>query len=350
VLPLAQSAVPTALGTASVTLKVNQCVHELTLEPRVTLLDALRDHLGLVGTKKGCDRGQCGACTVLVNGRRINSCIALAVMHSNDDIITVEGLANKNGGRCIISPMRAADLDGALRLVAQPGAQFIAGGTNLLDLMKGGVAAPDRLIDITQITALAQMHELPTGGIRLGALMKNSDAAQQPLIRDRFPLVSQALLSGASPQVRNMATVGGNILQRTRCSYFYDTAFESCNKRKPGSGCEALHGFNRYHAVLGGSESCIAVNPSDMSAGSLADVRTCWRPTSNIATFLGVGRAERRVHVPGKPTSGERASAHDRGGPHHRRVRHSRSGHGHLHGDDTDRGRCAGISDGPGHV
>jgi xanthine dehydrogenase YagS FAD-binding subunit len=165
---------------------------------------------------------------------------------------------------------RAADLDGALRLVAQPGAQFIAGGTNLLDLMKGGVAAPDRLIDITRITALARMHELPTGGIRLGALMKNSDAAQQPLIRDRFPLLSQALLSGASPQLRNMATVGGNILQRTRCSYFYDTAFESCNKRKPGSGCEALQGFNRYHAVLGGSESCIAVNPSDMSVALVA--------------------------------------------------------------------------------
>jgi xanthine dehydrogenase YagS FAD-binding subunit len=165
---------------------------------------------------------------------------------------------------------RAADLDGALRLVAQQGAQFIAGGTNLLDLMKGGVAAPDRLIDITQISALAQLHELPTGGVRLGALMRNSDAAQHPLIRERFPLLSQALLSGASPQLRNMATMGGNILQRTRCSYFYDTAFESCNKRKPGSGCEALQGFNRNHAVLGGSESCIAVNPSDLSVALVA--------------------------------------------------------------------------------
>jgi xanthine dehydrogenase YagS FAD-binding subunit len=165
---------------------------------------------------------------------------------------------------------RAADVDGALRLVAQPGAQFLAGGTNLLDLMKGGVAVPDRLIDITQITALAQMHELPTGGIRLGALMKNSDAAQQSVIRERFPLLSQALLSGASPQLRNMATLGGNLLQRTRCSYFYDTAFASCNKRTPGSGCEALQGFNRYHAVLGGSESCIAVSPSDMSVALVA--------------------------------------------------------------------------------
>jgi xanthine dehydrogenase YagT iron-sulfur-binding subunit len=105
--PLAQSAAPTAPGTASVTLKVNQRVHELTLEPRVTLLDALREHLGLVGTKKGCDRGQCGACTVLVNGRRINACMALAVMHSNDDIITIEGLADKNGG---LHPVQAAFL------------------------------------------------------------------------------------------------------------------------------------------------------------------------------------------------------------------------------------------------
>jgi xanthine dehydrogenase YagT iron-sulfur-binding subunit len=113
VLPLAPSAAstapgtPTALGTASVTLKVNQRVHELTLEPRVTLLDALRDHLGLLGTKKGCDRGQCGACTVLVNGRRINACLAIAVMHSNDDIITVEGLADRNGG---LHPVQAAFL------------------------------------------------------------------------------------------------------------------------------------------------------------------------------------------------------------------------------------------------
>jgi xanthine dehydrogenase YagS FAD-binding subunit len=165
---------------------------------------------------------------------------------------------------------RAADIDGALRLVAQPGAQFIAGGTNLLDLMKEGVGVPDRLIDITQITALAQIHELPTGGVRVGALTRNSEAAQQPLIRDRFPLLSQALLSGASPQLRNMATVGGNILQRTRCSYFFDATVANCNKRNSGSGCAALQGFNRYHAVLGASESCIAVYPSDMSVALVA--------------------------------------------------------------------------------
>lgn len=165
---------------------------------------------------------------------------------------------------------RAADLGGALRLVDQPGSQVIAGGTNLLDLMKGGAARPDRLIDITQLTALTQIHELPSGWVRVGALATNSDTALHPLVRERFPLLSQALLSGASPQLRNMATVGGNILQRTRCDYFYDTGFEQCNKRHPGSGCAALHGFNRYHAILGASDSCIATHPSDMSVALVA--------------------------------------------------------------------------------
>jgi len=165
---------------------------------------------------------------------------------------------------------RPADIGAALRLVSQPGAQFIAGGTNLLDLMKGGIANPDRLVDITQLAALEQIHELPGGGLRVGALATNSDTAQHPLIRERLPLLSQALLSGASPQLRNMATVGGNILQRTRCDYFYDTGFDACNKRRPGSGCAAIDGFNRYHAILGASESCIAVHPSDMSVALVA--------------------------------------------------------------------------------
>ncbi len=165
---------------------------------------------------------------------------------------------------------RAADIEGALRLVAQPGAQFIAGGTNLVDLMKGGIANPDRLVDITQIAALAQIHELPSGGVRIGALATNSDTAGHSLIRERYPLLAQALLSGASPQLRNMATVGGNILQRTRCGYFYDPAFGECNKRQPGSGCAALHGFNRNHAILGASDSCIATHPSDMCVALVA--------------------------------------------------------------------------------
>ena len=162
------------------------------------------------------------------------------------------------------SYVRAADIDGALRLAAQPGAAFVAGGTNLVDLIKGGVAQPLVLVDITRITALGQIQETAQGGVRIGALAPNSDLALHPLIVSRYPLLSQALLSGASAQLRNMATVGGNLLQRTRCYYFYDAGFEQCNKRRPGSGCGARDGYNRIHAVLGGSEQCIAVNPSDM--------------------------------------------------------------------------------------
>jgi xanthine dehydrogenase YagS FAD-binding subunit len=165
---------------------------------------------------------------------------------------------------------RAGDINGALRLAASPGAQFIAGGTNLVDLMKGGVVNPSRLIDITRIAGLAQILELPSGGIRIGALATNSAAANHPLIKSRYPLLSQALLSGASPQLRNMATVGGNLLQRTRCGYFYDTAFEQCNKRRPGSGCAAIGGLNRNHAIFGASEHCIATHPSDMSVALVA--------------------------------------------------------------------------------
>ena len=164
---------------------------------------------------------------------------------------------------------RPANIADALRLAAQPGAKFIGGGTNLLDLVKGGVEQPLKLIDITHL-ALADIVELPDGGVRIGALARNSDTANHPLIRQRYPLLTQALLSGASPQLRNMATVGGNLMQRTRCYYFYDTAFDMCNKRIPGSGCAAKAGQNRIHAILGASEQCIAVNPSDMSVALAA--------------------------------------------------------------------------------
>lgn len=139
--------------------------------------------------------------------------------------------------------------------------KFIAGGTNLLDLMKEGVEQPDCLIDITRIQ-LAQIQST-SKGVRIGALAKNSDTANHPLIRTRYPLLSQALLAGASPQLRNMASVGGNLLQRTRCYYFYDTS-APCNKRQPGSGCAAIEGYNRIHAILGTSDQCIATHPSDM--------------------------------------------------------------------------------------
>jgi xanthine dehydrogenase YagS FAD-binding subunit len=169
-----------------------------------------------------------------------------------------------------ISYERVGDVASAVRAAQQPGAVFIGGGTNLLDLMKGGVSRPVRLIDITHIGGLDTVASLPDGGIRIGALARNSDTANHALVREQYPLLSQALLAGASAQLRNMATVGGNLLQRTRCGYFYDTAFTQCNKRVPGSGCAALEGRNRSHAILGASPQCIAVNPSDMSVALAA--------------------------------------------------------------------------------
>lgn len=167
------------------------------------------------------------------------------------------------------SYVRAADVEAALREGGAAGSRYLGAGTNLLDLMKGGVEQAQRLVDITRLP-LAAIEALPEGGLRLGACATNSDAANHPLVRTRYPLLSQALLAGASPQLRNMATVGGNLLQRTRCGYFYDTAFSACNKRNPGSGCAALEGFNRMHAILGASEQCIAVHPSDMAVALAA--------------------------------------------------------------------------------
>lgn len=158
--------------------------------------------------------------------------------------------------------VRAINQGTAIQTVASDReAKFIAGGTNLIDLMKEGVELPDRLVDITRLE-LAKIEARPNG-LRIGALARNSDAANHPLIRERYPLLSQALLAGASPQLRNMATTGGNLMQRTRCYYFYDTAMP-CNKRQPGSGCAAIEGFNRIHAILGTSDKCIATHPSDM--------------------------------------------------------------------------------------
>jgi xanthine dehydrogenase YagS FAD-binding subunit len=139
---------------------------------------------------------------------------------------------------------------------------FLAGGTNLLDLMKEDVARPGELVDISRLS-LTQIKTAKEGGISLGALAKNTDTANHPLVRQQFPLLSQAILAGASGQIRNMATNGGNLMQRTRCAYFYDVAMP-CNKREPGAGCGALEGINRMHAIFGWSEKCIAVMPSDM--------------------------------------------------------------------------------------
>ena len=181
---------------------------------------------------------------------------------------------------------RANDVSDAVRqIAADPTAKFIAGGTNLLDLMKEDVERPTRLIDISRLP-LKTVEETSDGGLRIGALVPNSDLAWHPKVEQRYPLLSSAILAGASAQLRNMASTGGNLLQRTRCYYFYDTV-TPCNKREPGSGCSAIHGINRMHAILGTSEACIATHPSDMC--------------------VALAALEAKVHVAGP--SGERVIA-----------------------------------------
>ena len=163
---------------------------------------------------------------------------------------------------------RATDVAGATRAVsANNDARFLGGGTNLLDLMREGVENPSELVDIARLN-LTQIRSV-SGGVSIGALAKNTDTANHPLVRQNYPMLTQAILAGASPQIRNMATNGGNLLQRTRCPYFYDVSMP-CNKRQPGSGCGALEGINRNHAVFGWSDKCIAVHPSDMCVALLA--------------------------------------------------------------------------------
>jgi xanthine dehydrogenase YagS FAD-binding subunit len=181
---------------------------------------------------------------------------------------------------------RANDVSDAVRqIAADPTAKFIAGGTNLLDLMKEDVERPTRLIDISRLP-LKTVEETADGGLRIGALVPNSDLAYHPLVAKRYPLLANAILAGASAQLRNMASTGGNLLQRTRCFYFYDTS-TPCNKREPGSGCSAIGGVNRINAILGTSEACIATHPSDMC--------------------VALAALEAKVHVAGP--SGERTIA-----------------------------------------
>jgi xanthine dehydrogenase YagS FAD-binding subunit len=211
---------------------------------------------------------------------------------------------------------RATDVGDAIRLLAaDPNAKLIAGGTNLIDLMKEHVERPSRLIDISRLP-LRQVEETAHRGLVIGALVPNSDLAYHPLIEQRYPLLSSALLAGASAQLRNMASVGGNLMQRTRCAYFYDTA-TPCNKRTPGSGCSAIDGLNRNHAVLGTSAACIATNPSDMSVAlaaldarvhiagpsgervvALADFHRLPGDTPHIDTNLGAGEIITAVELP----------------------------------------------------
>ncbi len=160
--------------------------------------------------------------------------------------------------------VRATDASGAARAVASnPRAKFLAGGTNILDLMKEDIERPDELVDVNRL-GLAEIKSTPGGGVSIGALAKNTDTANHALIRKGYPLLTQAIVAGASAQLRNMATNGGNLLQRTRCQYFYDTAMP-CNKREPGSGCGAREGLNRIHAIFGWSEKCVATYPGDMA-------------------------------------------------------------------------------------
>jgi xanthine dehydrogenase YagS FAD-binding subunit len=158
--------------------------------------------------------------------------------------------------------VKPATIPEAVAAAAEPGSAYLAAGTNLLDLMKGGAVRPDRIVDVTRLPGLDRIERLPDGGMRIGALVRNADLAYDPDFAHSYPAVAEALLSGASAQLRNAATVGGNLMQRTRCSYFYDAA-SACNRREPGSGCDALKGENRLHAVLGWSEHCIATHPSD---------------------------------------------------------------------------------------
>lgn len=164
---------------------------------------------------------------------------------------------------------RAVDTASAVATVAgHPDATFLGGGTNLTDHMKLGVARPDRLVDVTALP-LGQVRDAADGGLRIGATVRNSDLAAHPVVRERYPVLTRALLAGASGQLRNLATTGGNLLQRTRCVYFQDVT-TPCNKREPGTGCSAVEGYTRYHAILGASDQCVAVHPSDMAVAMAA--------------------------------------------------------------------------------
>lgn len=196
--------------------------------------------------------------------------------------------------------------EAAAAVAAVPEAKFISGGTNLLDLMKLEIERPTYLVDIGRLP-LDRIEETPEGGLRIGAQVRNSDLAADPQVRSRYPMISQALLAGASGQIRNRASTAGNLLQRTRCFYFYNRNMP-CNKREPGSGCAAIEGFNRMHAVLGASESCIAVHPSDMAVAMAAlDAEVETTLPNGKARTIAIGDLHR---LPGSTPHVETALGH----------------------------------------
>jgi len=222
---------------------------------------------------------------------------------------------------------RPATVSEAVAAAAIPGSAYLAAGTNLIDLMKGGIVSPQRLVDVSRLPGLDRIELLPDGGVRIGALVRNADLAYDSTVGKCFPAVAEALLSGASAQLRNAATVGGNLLQRTRCAYFYDPA-SACNKRQPGAGCDARGGENRLHAVLGWSQSCIATHPSDFcvplaaldavveiegQAGrrevALEEFHLLPGTTPEHESVLGPGELVVAVHLPG---AAARFAAHAR--------------------------------------
>lgn len=328
-----------------VMLEINEVRYRIGLDVRTTLLDALREHVGRTGTKKGCDHGQCGACTVHVEGRRVLSCLTLAIAVQARPVTTIEGIARPDGtlhpmqqafidqdafqcGYCtsgqimsaigcvneghagsddsireymsgnlcrcatypnILAAIRQANRNGRLtmrpftytraRTAVQAAAElragdhtseYIAGGTTLLDLMKLDVMRPECVIDIVGLAGNYGAISLDPRDLRLGALVKMATAAAHPDIVRLYPVLAQSLYLAASAQVRNMATLGGNVLQRTRCPYFRDTRWGACNKRAPDSGCAARASVNRMHAILGNSESCIATYSGDFAQALLA--------------------------------------------------------------------------------
>ncbi len=179
---------------------------------------------------------------------------------------------------------RAADTAEALRLGSGDASTYLGGGTNIVDLMRETVTRPDRLVDVSGLSCA--IEETGDGGLLIGAGVRNTALAEHQALRCRYPMLSRAILSGASAQIRNMATVGGNLLQRTRCTYFYDTDGSRCNKRAPGSGCDAIGGFNRNHAILGASSACVATHPSDMCVALAAlDATVLLQGAANTRTL-----------------------------------------------------------------